>query len=164
MARGAGAGKKETGMKSKKIGFSDILELSGSHQSPTLKRLERFERLERRELINSLQTAFVHASGRAANRRRRTEKAHRDSFGRESFGLAAQDRRQKRTAVSVAGQRNLGRRDAKSELIELGTPDTATVYTTLQLHPLVGGLCYKPAKWTSSIKSYCGTWKWPSTG
>jgi hypothetical protein len=43
-ASGARAGKNEKGMKSKKINFSDIPELSGNHDRPNLKRLERFER------------------------------------------------------------------------------------------------------------------------
>jgi len=38
-------------MKSKKIDFSDIPELSASHERPTTQRLERFERLGRLEPV-----------------------------------------------------------------------------------------------------------------
>jgi hypothetical protein len=53
---------KEKGMKSKKINFSGYPELSASHQRPTTKRLERFERLvlglERVANIGTLTATF----------------------------------------------------------------------------------------------------------
>ena len=61
-----------------------------------------------------------------------------------SPGLAAQDRREKRTAVPVAGQRNPGRRNAESGLVKLGKfpllPDSGAAKGTLERmsenHPL----------------------------
>jgi hypothetical protein len=72
------------------------------------KERERYEVKEDQTFGDSLtfgQTAFLGPSSRSTNGRG-AEKAHRDPVGCKSFGLVAQDRREKRTAVPIVNKRH----------------------------------------------------------